>query len=116
MLARTQGTSLQLRGVVSYSKATRMGQVEQQIAEFQILNKKGLSMRQIARRLGMSASGHLMSILWDMAETHRLVAIPRPYRDGMTAWEFKLPPDRLSIVWDSIYGDKSAPTMKRSRG
>lgn len=77
-------------------RSARKEQIEREIADYQRMNKQGLSMRQIAKRIGMSPSSHLMSILWELAEESRLIAKPLDYRPGMTAWNWKLPPDRLS--------------------
>ena len=60
-------------------------------------------MRQIAKRVHMSPGGHLMDILWEMTDEQRLIPAPRAYRESMTAWDFKLPPERVDVVLERIY-------------
>jgi len=103
MLAKNQGTSTQTVGVLSYPKAHRMSQIEHELAIHQTMSRKPMTMRQIARRLNMAASGHLMTILWDMCDQGRIIGTPRPYRN-MTAWDWKLAPNRMGAALDKVYG------------
>ena len=112
MLGSLEGTGTHLRGVVSYPRAIRMEQIEKAIAVDQAMHRRPLSMRQIAHRLNMSASNHLMCMLWDLVDAGRLVADPRPYREGIVAWDFRLVPDRLSAVLADVY-DKRSGTVSR---
>lgn len=89
--------------ILSYPKCHRMDQIEKEIAVHQTMSRKPMTMRQLARRLNMSASGHLMGILWDMADQGRLIASPREYRN-QTAWDWKLPADKVGAVLDKVYG------------
>ena len=103
MLGQSGGNVKPQGAILSYPKSTRMDQIEKEVAVHQTMSRKPMSMRQIARRLNMSASGHLMSILWDMVDDGRLISEPRPYRDT-TAWDFRVPPDRMLSVLDKVYG------------
>jgi len=94
---------IRTEGTIVYPRDARKAQIEEQVALHQSINKQPLTMRQIARRIQMSPGGHLMNILWEMAEEQRLIAHPRPYRETMTAWDFKLPPDRVGTVLERIY-------------
>lgn len=81
-------------GKLMCSRDARKGQIEREIAHHQRMEKTGLSMRQIAKRIGMSPSSHLMGILWEMADEKRLISKARDYRDGV-AWDFRVPSSRL---------------------
>ena len=108
MLQAIQGNSAQPRPILSYPKSVRIDQIQRAIAIEQAIQKRGLSMRQIASRIQMSPSGHLMSLLWDMNDDGLLIAKPHDYRDNMKRWEFRIPPDRLGVLLDEVYGE-SAP-------
>jgi hypothetical protein len=82
-------------GRMVYSRHDRKSQIEDAIRHYQAMSKAPLSMRQIARRVNMSASAHLMTLLWDMVDDGTLVAKPRPYRTNMTAWDFSIPSHKL---------------------
>lgn len=94
------------QGTILYPRDVRKAQIEEQVALHQSIHKKPLTMRQIAHRIQMSPGGHLMNILWEMAEEQRLIAHPRQYRETMTAWDFKLPPDRVDVVLERVYREK----------
>jgi len=90
-------------GKMMYPRAVRKQQIEEVIALRQMVDKKPSTMRQIARGLNMSPSNHLMELLWEMADEQRLIPKPREYRQTMTAWDFKLPPDRAARIVEKVY-------------
>jgi len=92
-----------IEGTILYPRDVRKAQIEEQVALHQTFHKKPLTMRQIAKRIKMSPGGHLMNILWEMSDEQRLIALPRAYRSTVTAWDFKLPPDRVDSVLERIY-------------
>lgn len=65
-------------------------------------------MRQIARALEMSQSGHLMSILWDMVDEGKLIASPVDWRPGITAWRFSISIAHYGVGLDKVYGERTA--------
>ncbi len=82
---------------VSHSRGERKAQILNVLAiGVGDCTKTKLSMRQIARRIGMTPSAHVMSILWDLVDEGRVIASPRNYRD-MVAWDFSLPARRPTI-------------------
>lgn len=88
---------------MSYPKAERIKQIENAMAVRVIESKPPASMRQIAKAIGMSPSTRLMGILWDMVDAGKLVANPRPYRPGWTAWDFQIPSHKIEAVTGQVY-------------
>lgn len=80
---------------VCYPRVERIKQIENALAVRVVESKPPATMRQIAKAIGMSPSGTLMSILWDMVDAGKLVANPRPYRPGWTAWHFQIPANKI---------------------
>jgi hypothetical protein len=88
---------------VSYPREERVKQIENLLAVRVVESKPPATMRQIAKGLGMSPSGRLMGILWDMVDAGKLVANPRPHRPGWTAWEFQIPAHKIDLAVGLAY-------------
>lgn len=58
-------------------------------------SKPPASMRQIAKALNRHPNGHMIGILWDMADEGLLVAKPRQHRPDVTAWDWQLPAHKI---------------------
>ena len=112
MLAQVRGNPPISGGVLSLPKTARMEQIERVIAVHQTMQKQGLTMRQIARQIGMSPSDHLMSILWDLAEADRLLCRYKDYRPNIKSFVWFVTPNRLGLVLDQVYGKEAAPAAK----
>lgn len=86
------------RGRMVYSRDSRKSQIADAIRHHQTMSKAPLSMRQIARLVSMGATSHLMAMLWDMVDDGTLIATPREYRPGITAWQFSIPNHKLQAA------------------
>jgi hypothetical protein len=87
-----------------YPRAERIKQIESVLAVRVVESKPPASMRQIAKAIGMSPSGTLMDILWDMVDAGILVANPRPYRGHIgTAWDFRIPANKIDQAVGMAY-------------
>lgn len=74
--------------------------IERELAIAATLDKKPLSMRQIARRMKVAAGGWLMDILCAMADAGRILQNTFVYRGGTckARFTFTLPPARIADV------------------
>lgn len=94
----------------AYRKHERKDQIEREVAASMLMSQKPMSMRQIARRLDMRPSAHIMDILMEMATEGRLDYRVVNYRQGNFAqrFEFFIPAKRLATAIGAIYEEKSA--------
>lgn len=86
-----------------YPREERKKQIASVLAIRGMESKPPATMRQIARAIGMSQSGSLMNILWDMVDDGLLIANPVPYRPGWVSWHFRLRSDKRVPVLDAVY-------------
>lgn len=86
-----------------FPKAERIRQIESALAVRAVESKAPASMRQIAKAVRMSPSKHLMNILWDMVDAGKLVANPRDWRPGWTAWDFQIPAHKIDQAIGQVY-------------
>ena len=100
----TSTSSPKSGAIISYSKEYRMDQIEEVMAVHQVMVKGGMSMRMIAKQIGMSPSNHLMNILWTMADDGRIMARKKHYRPNIDSFVWFVSADRLGVVLDKVYG------------
>lgn len=97
-----------LRERRAFRKHERKDQIESAVAAGMIMSTRGLSMRQIARKLDMRPSTHLMDILIEMASEGRLDYRVLPYRSkgiGAERFVFFIPPKRMATALANVYGE-----------
>jgi chromosome segregation and condensation protein ScpB len=87
-------------------KDERKSQIEREVAAAMVMSQKPLSMTQIAKRLDMRPSSHLMNLLMELATEGRLDYRVEAYRSKGFAAErfaFFIPAARLATAVAAVY-------------
>lgn len=77
------------------SREERKAEIVQWLAIAHQPGAPGLTLRRIAKGLGMKSSNHLMGILWELVDENVLAAEPVEYRPNMTSWLFTVQPHKM---------------------
>lgn len=87
-----------------YSREVRRSQILHALALCRMQGSPILSMRQIARRIDMSPSNHVMSILWDMVDLNLIVATPHAHQGATDVrWSFEIAPHKYAETLHDVY-------------
>lgn len=87
-----------------YSREHRQRQIMHELALGQMQGRPAHSMRQLARKLDMAPSNHLMGILWAMVDQNLIVATPHAHQGAtVVRWSFEIAPHKYRDCIGDVY-------------
>ena len=93
-----------------YSREHRQKQIMFELALGQMQGRPTHSMRQLARKLDMAPSNHLMGILWAMVDQNLIIAEPAPHQGATRVkWAFSIAPHKYQDCIGDVYKEFESP-------
>lgn len=92
-----------------YSREVRQQQIMRALTLCRMEGRPGQSMRQLARKVDMAPSNHLMGLLWGLVDLGWIIATPSDYRGPAgVRWAFEIAPHKYSEHLFLVYQESGS--------